>query len=165
MRVITLRYGMAVLMACAVNGCSSSHPSESTSRSSTPSASKDTAATKSPSQPGVPSAECQIWVKLAGRTSASEARTLASLATSPQVLQNVIRSLRLDESDQQLAARINGSVDPQTGFLVVRATGQDAVPIANADADGILYFVSREAPADQLTIVHPATLPGPPASS
>jgi len=106
-----------------------------------------------------PTAEAQIWVTVDGHTSASEARSLAPLATSPQVLTGVVRDLHLDGTPEQLGSSISGSVDPQTGYLIVRATGVGAVPIANAAAVQVILFAQREAPADKLTIVRPASLP------
>jgi hypothetical protein len=112
--------------------------------------------------PAEPVAEARIQVLAARARSDNEARHLAGLATSRDVLVGVERDLGPtlldpDSTLQSLAEEISGSVDPSTGDLVIRASGKNAVLLANSDARSLITVANRTSPADRLEIAQPAT--------
>lgn len=96
----------------------------------------------------------------------------ADVATTPLVLDPVIKELGLDTSPAALAGQISTTVPPETLILEITVTDEDpaqAAAIANAVSESLTARVSEleksgESSSVELTVITPASEPSSPTS-
>lgn len=149
---------LTVVMLLGATGCGSSDRPEKSGFVSPSSLAGTSGSVSSVTESAstLPRTAAVVSVEVGGIASIAEARALALLATSPQVLSRVMRALNLTLSQVSLARRISATVDPGTGYIVIQATGAMAAAVANSDAANLIHIASATAPTARLTIVQPA---------
>jgi len=104
----------------------------------------------------------------------AQARSYAQIATTPLVLDDVVRNLKLDMTASALASRLSVTIPTNTSLITITSrdgTAERAAGIAQATAQSLVNTIARLSPVDingqpavSGTIVSPSVIPKNPTS-